>query len=68
MFNTTITIDAKPNWETAYDPKLVGEYISSLDSGFALDRTIEFKPGAIIPVPSPSLHGFLQWVAAKGAN
>ena len=66
MKQPIINIDSKPDWETYYDPKLVGEYLNSFGYGlgFKKGEIIELKPGMMIPpLPSPDLQDFLRWVA-----
>lgn len=73
MFNRTINnnIDAKDDWETKYDPSLVGEYLlwHNKQNPFDPGDVISMKPGQIIPMPSPpTLHDFLRWVARKDGD
>ena len=65
MFNRTINVNAKPDWETHYPPELVGQYLNSLWEGFDYDEVIEMKPGMVIMTPQPTLQGFLLWCAQR---
>ena len=70
MKQPIINIDAKPDWQTYYDPKLVGKYMIEHDrwvaQNYNFGELLEFKPGMmIIPPPTPSLEGFLKWCAGE---
>lgn len=58
----------KREWQTYYDPKDVGAYLNwyydNFKFSFEPGEIIDMPPRAILPLlPSPSLEGFLRWIA-----
>lgn len=74
MSKDYITIDAKPEWQTHYDPVLVGKYLIWHDEQYPLNQRdfLEVIQAGITIFPmqhEPSLDGFLRWCATdKGEN
>lgn len=58
-------IDMKPDWQTFYDPRQVGEYINTLELSYGEPgQVIKLEPGMYFPPsPKPNLNDFLSWVA-----
>lgn len=63
-----ININSKPDWQTYYDPKLVGKYLlwHDKENPFDFEVVTGWKPGMVIPMPpDPNLDGFLRWCASQ---